>query len=210
MLALLAAAKPEAMPSSRQTRIDPRSFRVVESESGPISYYTIVQDPEEPFIRGVYRPPLETVTLGFEVPHALRQGTRRFRWRWRAQVLPITGNECRSGFNDSAAVIYVTWKRGLKWYAIKYVWTTEAEKGRTCDPRRSLFVTQDTVIVESGGPVGVWKTEEIDPAAEFRAHFAGGDPKAEVPDLIGIGLMSDGDQTHSPSAADYAGFLFVH
>ena len=28
----------------------------------------------------------------------------------------------------------------------------------------------------------------------------------DVPDLVGVGLMSDGDQTKSISAADYTGF----
>ena len=49
--------------------------------------------------------------------------------------------------------------------------------------------------------------EEIDPDALFRAHFEGGSPDAEVPDLQGIGILTDGDQTHSVSAADYAGFV---
>ncbi|TMA40426.1 MAG: DUF3047 domain-containing protein [Deltaproteobacteria bacterium] len=152
------------------------------------------------------RPPLETVTLGAEVPDALRQRTKRVRWKWRAQVLPKGGNECKGGFGDSAAVIYVSWKSGLKWYSIKYVWSSEAEKGRICDQKRNLFVVQDTVILETGGPVGEWREEEIDPSTEFRAHFEGGNPNADVPDLVGVGLMSDGDQTKSISAADYTGF----
>ena len=41
----------------------------------------------------------------------------------------------------------------------------------------------------------------------FRQHFTNGDPRSEVPELQGIGLMSDGDQTGSISAADYAGFV---
>ena len=69
---------------------------------------------------------------------------------------------------------------------------------------------QDTVILESGGPVGVWKKESIDPSAEFRAHFENGDPNADVPDFVGIGIMSDGDQTQSISSADYTGFILVH
>ena len=209
-LSILLLSLAAATPIPHETKVDPHSFRVVTSDSGPVNYYTVVQDAEEPFIRGAYRPPLETVTLGYEVPEALREGATRLRWRWRAQALPVDGDECRSGFNDSAAVIYVSWKRGVRYYAIKYVWSTVAEKGRTCDPRRYLFVTQDTVILESGGPVGAWKAEEIDLAAEFRAHFADGDPKADVPDFIGIGLLSDGDQTHSPAAADYKGFVLVH
>jgi hypothetical protein len=45
--------------------------------------------------------------------------------------------------------------------------------------------------------------------SEFQHHFANGDPNADVPDLVGIGLMTDGDQTHSDSAADYADFVLV-
>jgi hypothetical protein len=199
-------ARPPAQPATVEiTRIDVHSFRVVESYSGPVSYYKIVEDPEEPFIRATYRPPLETVTLGIEVPEHLRQSTRKVRWNWRAQVLPKGGNECKPGLGDSAAVVYISWKRGLKWYSLKYVWSSEAPKGQTCDQKRNLFVVQDTVILESGPPVGVWKDEEIDPSAEFRAHFEG-----DVPDFVGVGIMSDGDQTQSISAADYTGFALIH
>jgi len=191
------------------TPIDVHAFRVLESYSGPVSYYKIVLDPDLPFIRAVYRPPLETVTLGAEVPEQLRQRTMLVRWKWRAQELPKGGNECKGGFGDSAAVVYVSWKRGLKWYSVKYTWSSEAEKGRTCDQKRNLFVAQDTVILESGGPLGEWRTEEIDPTVAFREHFEGGNPNADVPDFVGIGIMSDGDQTRSISAADYAAFELV-
>ena len=203
-LALLLYA---ALPlNAEETKIDVHNFRVVESYSGGVSYYRIVEESEMPFIRAVYRPPLETVTLGAEVPEQLRQKVKKVRWKWRAQVLPKEGDECQGGVHsDSAAVVYVSWKRGLKWYSIKYVWSTIGIKGKTCDQRRNLFVVQDTVILESGGPLGQWKDEEIDPSAEFRAHFEG-----DVPDFVGVGIMSDGDQTHSISAADYAAFTLVH
>lgn len=215
VLALLAAPEgtPDAgppRPALQETKVDVHQFRVVESYSGPTSYYKFVEDPEQPFIRAIYRPPLETVTLGVEVPEQLRQHTKKLRWRWRAQVLPRGGNECKEGLGDSAAVIYVSWKRGLKWYSLKYVWSTSAEKGKVCDQKRNLFVVQDTVILEAGGPTGQWRDEEIDPSAEFRNHFENGDAHADVPDFLGIGLMSDGDQTRSISAADYAGFVLLH
>jgi hypothetical protein len=202
---LLSAGTPADETRPLQTTpIDVHSFRVLESYSGPVSYYKIVEDPAQPFIRAVYRPPLETVTIGAEVPDALRQRTKRVRWKWRAQVLPKGGNECKGGFGDSAAVVYVSWKRGLKWYSIKYVWSSDGPKGAVCDQKRNLFVVQDTVILESGGTTNVWKEEPIDPSAEFRAHF-----QDHVPDFIGIGIMSDGDQTNSISAADYAGFTLL-
>jgi hypothetical protein len=52
----------------------------------------------------------------------------------------------------------------------------------------------------------VWQEEEIDPAALFREHFEGGNPAAEVPELQGVGILTDGDQMHTTSVADYAGF----
>jgi len=207
---LLSAGTAGEETRPQETAIGVHSFRVVESYSGPVSYYKIIEDPEQPFIRAVYRPPLETVTLGAEIPENLRQKVKKLRWKWRAQVMPKGGNECKDGFGDSVASVYAQWKRGLKWYSLKYAWSTEAEKGRICDQKRNIFVVMDTVILESNGPVGVWKEEEIDPSAEFRAHFEGGDPKADVPDFMGIGLMSDGDQTNSISAADYTGFMLVH
>lgn len=202
------AKPPEA--ALAEIKLDVHQFRVAESYSGAVSYYRIVEDPSEPFLRAVYRPPLETVTLGFEVPEQLRTTTKRLRWKWRAMVLPKGGDECKSGFTDSAAVVYVMWKRGFKWYALKYVWSTVGKKGQTCDQKRNLFVVQDTIIRQTGGPTGVWMTEEIDPAAEFRAHFENGDANAEVPAFVGIGIMSDGDQTKSVSAADYTGFVILH
>ncbi len=65
------------------------------------------------------------------------------------------------------------------------------------------------MILESGGPLGEWRTEEIDLASEYRRHFENNDPKAELPDLVGFGLMTDGDQTKSESAADYGTFTLV-
>ena len=191
-------------------RLDVHGFRVVESYSGPVSYYKLIEDPAGPFIRAQYHPPLETVTLGIEVPERLRQRSKKLRWRWRALVLPRQGNECKDGYGDSAAVVYVSWKRGLKWYSLKYVWSAEAVMGQVCDQKRNLFVVQDTVIRRSGGPLNTWIDEEIDPSFEFRKHFEGGNPRAEVPDFLGIGLMSDGDQTRSISSSDYAGFAILY
>jgi hypothetical protein len=107
-------------------------------------------------------------------------------------------------------VVYVSWKRGLKWYSLKYTWSANGTKGEVCDQKRNLFVVQDTVILQSGGPLNEWRTEEFDPSAEFRAHFEKGNPNADVPDFVGLGIMSDGDQTLSISSADYTGFTLLH
>jgi hypothetical protein len=190
-------------------RVPISSWRVVKRESGPVNYYTLHKDADPPFIRGDYRPPLETVVLGFQLPDNDRARVRYLHWRWRAITLPTGGNECVKDKGDSAAVIYVSWRRLLRWYALKYVWSAVGPKGAICDKKSNPFMAQDTVILESGGPINTWREESIDLDAEFRKHFANGDPTADVPDFMGVGLMTDGDQTNSASVADYADFRFA-
>lgn len=187
-------------------RVPISNWRVVKRESGPINYYTLHPEAEPPYIRGNYHSPLETVVLGYQVPDDDRARVKFLHWKWRAVTLPEGGNECAKGKGDSAAVIYVSWRRFLRWYAVKYVWSSVGPKGAVCDKKSNPFMAQDTVILESGAPLGTWRDEAIDLDAEFRKHFADNDPKASVPDFMGVGLMTDGDQTQSDSAADYADF----
>ncbi len=204
-LGALAAATP-ARAQGGATALDVRGWRVVKRDSGPVNYYRVVDDPAMPFLRAEYRPPLATTVLGYEVPEAERKRARRLKWSWRAQTLPKNGNECAKGAEDAAATVYVTWKRGLRWYTIKYEWSAVGTKGAICNRKRNPLVAQDAVILESGGPLNVWRHESIDLEAEFRKHFAGGDANAEVPAFAGVGILTDGDQTGSESAADYAAF----
>jgi hypothetical protein len=194
---------------SSTARLDVREWRVIKRESGPADYYRVVLDPQMPFIEGRYRPPTATTVLGFQLGDDDRKNARALRWQWRAVTLPEKGDECARGREDSAAVVYVTWKKFLRWYTIKYVWSAVGTPGAVCDRKRNPFMAQDTVVLKSGGPLGAWQSEKIDLKSEFQHHFANGDPNADVPDLVGIGLMTDGDQTHSDSAADYADFVLV-
>lgn len=205
--ALTMAAGGAAPPGMRAFPLDVHRFEVLERDSGPVSYYSLVEDPTNPFIRGVYTPGLETVTLFADVGDGLRRGVDLIRFRWRPWVLPIRGNECANNRGDAAANVYIAWKRGLKWYSLKLVWSSEGNPGVTCRRTRNLFVESDSIVLRSGPPVGEWQEEEINPTALFRQHFEGGNPNAEVPELQGIGILSDGDQTHSTSAADFAGFV---
>ena len=194
---------------SGEERIEPTRWKFVKQESGPVNYYSVVEEAGLSFIRAQYKPGYDTAVYGYPFPEADRGRVRKIRWSWRAMTLPNGGDECADGKEDSAAVVYVTWKRGLRWYSIKYVWSGVGTKGRTCGRKRSPFVAQDTVIVDSGAPLNTWKTVEIDVKAEFRAHFEDNDQNADVPDLLGIAIMTDGDQTKSESAADYGAFVIT-
>lgn len=188
-------------------RLPVASFRVVERESGPTNYYKLYKDSDPPFIRAEYRPPYKTAVMGVQVPDHSRESASGLRWRWRALKAPQGGNECQSGKGDSSAVVYISWRRTLRYYALKYVWSPVAPKGAVCDQKSNPFAVQHTVVLQSGGPLNEWKSEHIDLKAEFRKHFENGDASASVPDFIGVGIMSDGDQTKSESSADYADFV---
>jgi hypothetical protein len=198
-----APALASAQPS---LKIEPNAWRVVESRSGPVGYYTVVREAGVSFVRSHYRPPLETVVMGWQTPDSSRSQAKKLTWSWRARKLPVGGNECVPGKGDSAAVVYASWKRGLRYYTLKFVWTTLAKQGSVCDSKRNPFVAQDTVVLRSGAPVDVWQTESVDLRADFRKHFADGDSSAEVPDFVGVGIMTDGDQTNSESSADFGVF----
>jgi Protein of unknown function (DUF3047) len=211
-LALVAAgggAGAQAAEEPAERRLDVRAFQVEKSQSGPVPYYDVVDDGGEPYLRAVYRPPLDTVTMSVRVPEVLRRGVKKVRWRWRAMALPEGGDECREGRTDSAAAVYLVFKSGLNYHALKYVWSAVGRRGAVCARHRNPFTAQDTIILMSGPPLGAWRAEEVDPEREYRAHFARGDPSAEVPDLVAIAIMTDGDQTQSASAADYASFTLV-
>lgn len=184
-------------------------WQVLKHQSGPIDYYQSVGDPAFPFVRARYHPPEATTVLGVEIAEGNRKSAQRLRWQWRAMTFPAGGDECVEGKRDSAADVYATWKSGLKWYTLKYVWSSVAPRGAICDLKRSPFVAQDTIVLESGGPAGTWRREDIDLKSDFRRYFEDGDPRAEVPDFVGVAIMTDGDDTKTDSAADYADFVLV-
>jgi Protein of unknown function (DUF3047) len=206
-LLLSSAAAPLDTAAPQIAKLDVRSFRPVEGpDSGPAVYYEVVDEDGVSMLRGSYRPGLDTVVMGIEIPEAVRGSVRRLKWRWRARAFPNGGNECRPGWGDSAASVNVAFKRGFRWYVLKYVWSPVARLGAVCDRKRTLLLVRDTIVLESAGSLETWRTEVVDVRRAFIEHFAGGDRRVEVPDLVGIGVMTDGDQTHSVSGADWADF----
>lgn len=192
--------------SAREVDVGVGQWQVDQRDSGPDMYYSQVRDPAMPFLRAIYRPPMKTTIMAWEAPEDVRATARTLRWKWRVEALPVGGDQCADGKQDSAANVYAMWKRGLRWYCLKYVWSTVGPKGAICDRKRNPFVAQDAVSLEVGGPTDQWKSEEIDLRTEFRRHFEDGRADADVPDFVGLGVLTDGDQTHSESAADYAAF----
>ena len=209
---IVAVPQGGSAPGSAEQRRDfqANEFRRYEKGAG-WAYYRIVEDASgQQAIRASYEPGMPTITLAVGVPENLRERAARVRWRWRVQTFPNGGDECKKKAADSAAVVYLMFKSRLTWYSLKYVWSSVGKKGAVCDKQRFFVTDQDTIILESGGATNEWREEEVDLRREFREHFKGGDADAHVPDFVGIGIMSDGDNTRSPSSADYAGVAIIY
>lgn len=201
------AASTAAVLGVHAAVLDVHAFRPVEGpKSGPEVYYQVVESQEGPVLRGSYHPGMQSVTMGIRVPEDLGRRVRLVRWHWRARAFPDHGDECRDGRGDSAASVSLAFKRGLKWYVLKYVWSSVSPLGAVCDRKRTPLLARDAIVLESGGAPGTTRREVVDVRGAFIDHFAGGDQHAEVPDLVGIGVMTDGDQTRSESGADWTGF----
>ena len=208
LLAAFVASNGVTVSASAPTHravIPPGSFTVFKEDSGPVNYYSVGEDGETPILRGVYRPGLGNVVLMARVPEAARQAVRMVSWRWRAHAFPRNANDCGPGESDSAASVFLAFKAGLKLMVIKYVWATVGTVGQSCVSNRGWFFDRDTTLVQVGGPPDVWTSYTMDPRAEFVKHYGG--KVQDVPDFVAIGVMTDGDNSQSPSAADYADFV---
>jgi Protein of unknown function (DUF3047) len=205
LLLLSADAGTSAPPAGHAVTIALNSFTVFKEDSGPVNYYSVLTEGETRMIRAVYTPGLKTVVLDAVVPEEARQKVKRVSWRWRVHTLPKDANDCGPGFPDSAASVFLAFKAGLKVMVLKYVWSTTGSVGTACQSTRGWFFDRDTMLVEVGGPLELWKTVDVDPRADFAKHY---NLKLEdVPDFVAIGMLTDGDQSNSPASADYADFV---
>jgi hypothetical protein len=204
-LAIISLVSVADATTASARELDFRDIRAV--ESGHRGYYALRRDEGGPYLHAEYRVGDAATKQALLLADSDKPGRHRLSWRWRALVLPVGGNDCDPRKTDSAASVYVAWRRGLRWYGLKYSWSTQARVGSVCDGRDNPLLRGETVVLRAGGPLGVWVTESVDVEAEFRNHFAGGDPQAEVPELIGIAILTDGDDTKSPASADYGSFV---
>jgi Protein of unknown function (DUF3047) len=208
LLALLLAADGGATSppatEARHATIAPHTFKVLEQDSGPVNYYSVVTEGDVVMIHSAYKPGLATVVLAGVVPEEARKRVSRMSWRWRVHSLPKDSNDCGPGFTDSGAAVFLTFKAGAKYMILKYVWSTTGKVGSYCQSKRGWFLDRDTILLHVGGPLDTWVTEEVDPRADFAKHF--GVKPEDIPDFVGIAIMTDGDQSNSVVESDYTDF----
>lgn len=127
-------------------------------------------------------------------------------WTWRVDSLVENEDLRTKQGSDAAARVYVyfeTW--GLPWQkrSIDYVWSANLPVGTVLD---SAFSSSSKIIVvESGAEhLGQWRHVERNIEDDFKLCFG-----KSVPDVIGIGVMNDADNTNQYALA-YFDELSVH
>jgi hypothetical protein len=143
----------------------------------------------------------KAITVGRQVPGWDLQRYPILQWRWQAVRLPKGGDETRSGRNDVAASVYVFWKAAwpFRVHSLKFTWSSTLPAGTHHDRGAGHYHVK---VVESGsGHMGQWQTAQVDVFAEHLLRFG-----ENLGEPIGIAVLTDGDDTESPSEALYAEF----
>lgn len=206
-VAVLIAGAAAAQEGKRTVTLTPGpEWKILSTFSGKVDYYKVVEEGGEKIIRASYDPKLDTVIMFRKLRKPRSYAT--MKWKWRVHKFPVGANETIEGKMDSAGAVYVYFKETLREYAIKYVWSAGLEKGTSFQTKDSNILKKMRLVVLEGTPpeTGKWRAEEVDLQADFRKYFLDGKADGEVPEVVGVGLLTDGDGTQTFVEADYAGF----
>ncbi|MBI3879088.1 MAG: DUF3047 domain-containing protein [Verrucomicrobia bacterium] len=126
----------------------------------------------------------------------------RLTWRWKIDRCPPGGSEDVKATFDHTARIFIAFEARLgPPRTVNYVWANQLAVGATFNhpsSGRARFI-----VLQSGdAKAGPWQSESRDVAADWKKLF--GD--LEMPDLVGIGLMTDADGTAADVTGGYADF----
>ena len=121
-------------------------------------------------------------------------------FRWRVHEIPEGGDERFNKTVDSAAGIYLVYKKklGLIPESVKFVWSSTLPVGSAM--RRSGIGRPWMVVAATGKEhLGEWRTFVFNAYETYKKTFGG-----EPPDTaLGIGILSDANSTKSKAYADY-------
>ena len=177
---------PKAWTWKREDKDKNKPYKIVEESEG--SRYLAADDNGE------------SVILGKQMEWSL-EDYPYLKFRWRARALPVGGDERYSVTNDSAAGLYVTYRKkmGMVPISAKFVWSTTLPVGSAT--RRGGVGRPFNIVVDSGDEhLNEWRTHVVDLVEIYEKTFGGKAPK----NAIGIGVLTDANSVGGTAAADYA------
>ncbi len=120
-------------------------------------------------------------------------------WRWKIDNIIHRGDATKKKGDDYAARIYVVFTHWFPHFkkTINYIWANKFPKGNHI---KSTYYSRDFMVaVESGEDnVDKWVTERRNVYEDYRFLFGG-----EPPDVDGIAIMTDTDDTGGSATAYY-------
>ncbi len=218
-LLLLASGAPPAerlLPAPGTDRWEPLELPNVEQRT----HYTPVEVDGLRAVRSESRCSASALLL--PTPDVDLVETPLLGWRWRVdRGLSIPDERVKLG-DDFAARVYVLFpfepehssllararnRLGRALYgqrvpgaALNYVWSTREPQGASWD---NPFTATSKMISMGNGPHEVWKAAERDVRADFARLFG-----HEPPQVLGVALMSDSDNSCQEARALFADFRF--
>ncbi len=130
-------------------------------------------------------------------------------WKWRATTLPKNGDESVKANCDAAASIAVILNTNQFFpKSIKYSWSSTLAKDSFTESPFAFWPSScDIRIVESGAQhLGAWQTEKVNVLADYKKFNKLTEVETKV--SYAIVIMTDSDNTHTLSAADYDDIYF--
>ena len=115
------------------------------------------------------------------------------KWRWKIDRIPPGGSDNVKSTFDHTARMFVAFKTRIgPPRTINYVWANTVPAGKTFhhpSSGRSRFV----VLQGGNEKAGQWLAEQRDVAADWKRLFG----EDDVPEIVGLGFMTDSDGTKS-------------
>jgi len=173
----------------------PSGWRARDDEEG-VKVYSVQAENQKKFLRADAR------GLSVQISYEKKWDMGDYpimRWQWRAVIFPEGSNEQVKKGNDSVLGVYVVLS-GLPFVkALKYIWSDTLPVSTAFNSPYSSGAKM--IVIRSGrGQANEWITEERDVLSDYQ-HFFGND---KHPKAIGIGILTDADNTKSRAVGDYS------
>ncbi len=115
----------------------------------------------------------------------------KVQWRWKIDRCPPGGSENKKDTFDHTVRLFIAFDTFLgPPRTVNYVWANQSAVGETFhhpSSNRARFI----VLQQGNEKAGKWLTETRDLSADWQRLF----DKSTMPDIVGIGFMTDADGT---------------
>lgn len=161
-----------------------------------LTEYKVVNDGTNSFLRA--RANQSASGIAHEIPKEV-EGGAIFSWKWMIDKIPEKGSERDIKTFDHTARVFVAFKTFLgPPRTINYVWGNKEDSGTTFHHPNSG--RSRMIVLQAGNEkANRWVQEKRDLKADWKLLFG----EDEVPEIVGIGVITDSDGTKTQITGGY-------